>query len=312
MKILITGGLGHIGSYIIKNLVHELPVSKIIIVDSLATQRYSSLFNLPLTPKIEYIEKSVTELNPADITRTGDIDCVVHLAATTDASGNLDNSEALFKNNLESTTAIVDLCGSLEIPLIFPSSTSVYGSQSNLVDETCTDLIPQSPYAECKLQEENLIIEAVRNGLRGTILRFGTIHGVSEGMRFHTAVNRFCFQTASNIPLTVWKTAINQKRPYLSLVDANRAIGHVLQKSLFSGEIFNVLTKNHTVREIIDAIELATDKKCEINFVENAIMNQLSYEVSSKKFEATQFEFKGSLESDVTDTMRLLSGISNE
>ena len=312
MKILITGGLGHIGSYIIKNLVHEFPVSKIIIVDSLATQRYSSLFNLPLTPKIEYIEKKVTEINPADISRTGDIDCVVHLAATTDASGNLDNSEALFTNNLGSTTAIADLCGSLEIPLIFPSSTSVYGSQSNLVEETCMELIPQSPYAECKLQEENLIIEAVRNGLRGTILRFGTIHGVSEGMRFHTAVNRFCFQTASNIPLTVWKTAINQKRPYLSLVDANRAIGHVLQKSLFSGEIFNVLTKNHTVREIIDAIEIAAGKKCKINFVENAIMNQLSYEVSSKKFEATQFEFKGSLKSDVTDTMRLLSGISNE
>lgn len=312
MKILITGGLGHIGSYIIKNLVHELQVSKIIIVDSLATQRYSSLFNLPLTPKIEYIEKKVTEINPADISRTGDIDCVVHLAATTDASGNLENSEALFKNNLGSTTAIADLCGSLEIPLIFPSSTSVYGSQSNLVDETCTELIPQSPYAECKLQEENLIIEAVRNGLKGTILRFGTIHGVSEGMRFHTAVNRFCFQTASNIPLTVWKTAINQKRPYLSLVDANRAIGHVLQKSLFSGEIFNVLTKNHTVREIIDAIEIAAGKKCKINFVENAIMNQLSYEVSSKKFEATQFEFKGSLESDITNTMRLLSGISNE
>lgn len=312
MKILITGGLGHIGSYIIKNLVHELQVSKIIIVDSLATQRYSSLFNLPLTPKIEYIEKKVTEINPSDISRTGDIDCVVHLAATTDASGNLENSEALFKNNLGSTTAIADLCGSLEIPLIFPSSTSVYGSQSNLVDETCTELIPQSPYAECKLQEENLIIEAVRNGLKGTILRFGTIHGVSEGMRFHTAVNRFCFQTASNIPLTVWKTAINQKRPYLSLVDANRAIGHVLQKSLFSGEIFNVLTKNHTVREIIDAIEIAAGKKCKINFVENAIMNQLSYEVSSKKFEATQFEFKGSLESDITNTMRLLSGISNE
>ena len=312
MKILITGGLGHIGSYLIRNLGHELPVSRMIIVDSLVTQRYSSLFNLPLASKIEYIEKSVTELNPADITRIGDIDCVIHLAATTDASGNLDRSEALFKNNLGSTTAIADLCGSLEIPLIFPSSTSVYGSQSNLVDETCADLIPQSPYAECKLQEENLIIEAVGNGLRGTILRFGTIHGVSEGMRFHTAVNRFCFQTASNIPLTVWKTAINQKRPYLSLVDANRAIGHVLQKSLFSGEIFNVLTKNHTVREIIDAIELAMGKKCEINFVENAIMNQLSYEVSSKKFEATQFEFKGSLESDVTDTMRLLSGISNE
>jgi nucleoside-diphosphate-sugar epimerase len=312
MKILITGGLGHIGSYLTRNLLKELPISEITIVDSLQTQRFSSLFNMPLTPKIEFIEKKVADLNTTDIMRNRAVDCVVHLAATTDASGNLDNSEALFKNNLGSTTAMTDLCGSLEIPLIFPSSTSVYGSQSDLVDESCVELVPQSPYAECKLQEEALIGEAVRKGLKGTILRFGTIHGISEGMRFHTAVNRFCFQTANNVPLTVWKTALNQKRPYLSLVDANRAIGHVIQNSVYCGGIYNVLTNNHTVRDIIDAIELATGKKCEINFVDNAIMNQLSYEVSSKKFEATGFEFHGNLISDVSNTMSLLSGISNE
>ena len=41
--------------------------------------------------------------------------------------------------------------------LIFPSSTSVYGTQSKIVDEECTidDLKPQSPYAEVKLIEEN-------------------------------------------------------------------------------------------------------------------------------------------------------------
>ena len=44
------------------------------------------------------------------------------------------------------------------------------------------------------------------------ILRFGTIYGVSSGMRFHTAVNKFCYQAAFNKPLTVWKTALNQKK----------------------------------------------------------------------------------------------------
>lgn len=312
MIILITGGLGHIGSYLMRNLVNEIPISKIVVVDSLQTQRYSSLYRLPLAPKIKFIEKKVTEINAVEISRLGAIDCVVHLAAMTDASGNLRNSEALFNNNLGSTDAITDLCGSLEVPLIFPSSTSVYGSQSNLVDETCTELIPQSPYAECKLKEEDLIADAIRKGLKATILRLGTIHGISEGMRFHTAVNRFCIQSVNNIPITVWKTALNQKRPYLSLLDANGAIGHVIRKSLFEGEVFNVVTKNHTVREIIDAIDHATGKKSEIDFVENRIMNQLSYEVSSKKFESTGFNFSGNLESDVSDTVKLFAGISNE
>ena len=240
------------------------------------------------------------------------MNCVIHLAATTDASGNIGNSEALFNNNLGSTLAITELCQNLDVPIIFPSSTSVYGSQSSLVDEQCNDLFPQSPYAECKLQEELVIKNAVAKGLKGVILRFGTIHGVSEGMRFHTAVNRFCFQTASNLPLSVWKTALHQKRPYLSLFDANRAIAHVIQKSLFAGDIYNVLTSNHTVNEIIETIEFATRSKCAINFVDNVIMNQLSYEVSSHKFEETGFQFRGNLQKDVSDTMKILSGIHHE
>ena len=312
MKIIITGGLGHIGYFLLRNLHTILELETVLVVDSLRTQRFSSLFHLPNSPKVIFLERNVTELKPHDLSQYGDFDCVVHLSAITDAAGSIAMKDELYSNNLGTTANLIRICSALNIPLIFPSRTSVYGSQEELVDETCVKLLPQSPYAECKLQEEALIREAVRKGLHGTILRFGTIHGVSEGMRFHTAVNRFCFQTANNIPLTVWKTALNQKRPYLSLVDANRAIGHVIRNSIYSGAIYNVLTKNHTVREIIDAIELATGKNCKIDFVENAIMNQLSYEVSSKKFEATGFEFQGNLKIDVSDTMRLLSGISNE
>ena len=45
MKILITGGLGHIGSYIIENINKIRILKKIYIIDNLSTQRYCSLFN---------------------------------------------------------------------------------------------------------------------------------------------------------------------------------------------------------------------------------------------------------------------------
>ena len=130
-------------------------------------------------------------------------------------------------------------------------------------------------------------------------------------MRFHTAVNKFCFQTANGNPITVWKTALHQKRPYLSLLDANRAFAHIIKKEIYSGELFNVLTKNHTVKEIIEAIESATNEECKVDYVESKIMNQLSYEVSSKKIEATGLDFQGSLQNDVSATIKLLSGIRN-
>lgn len=312
MNLLITGGLGHIGSFLMRKINNSIKVSNITIVDSMQTQRYASLFHLPSEPKFTFIEKKVATLSTNDFIINGKVDCVIHLAATTDASGTAHQSEELFQNNLGSTKAIIKLCGELEIPLIFPSTTSVYGSQSKLVDETCTELLPQSPYAECKLEEEREVLEATKVGLNAVVLRFGTIHGVSPGMRFHTAVNKFCFQVASGASISVWRTALNQKRPYLGLTDASNAIAHVITNSLFNGEIYNVLTNNHTVAEIVSTIETSTSKKCAIELVDSEIMNQLSYEVSNDKFISTGFEFLGNLQADVRETMTLLDGIHSE
>ena len=61
-------------------------------------------------------------------------------------------------------------------------------------------------------------------GLRFITCRFGTIFGTSIGMRFHTAVNKFCWQAVIGQPITVWRTALHQYRPYLDLKDAVKAI----------------------------------------------------------------------------------------
>ena len=51
MKILITGGLGHIGSYLLENINKIKNINKIYVIDSLSTNRFSSLFNLPKSKK---------------------------------------------------------------------------------------------------------------------------------------------------------------------------------------------------------------------------------------------------------------------
>ena len=68
------------------------------------------------------------------------------------------------------------------------SSTSVYGKQTDLVDENCEEkyLKPQSPYADIKLIEEKMLKKNSKN-LKYNTFRFGTISGVSKGIRFHTA-----------------------------------------------------------------------------------------------------------------------------
>ena len=64
-------------------------------------------------------------------------------------------------------------------------------------------------------------------------------------MRFHTAVNKFCFNTVTRKDIPIWNNAIDQHRPYLSLNDAIKTIVFVINKNLFNQQIYNVLTNNY-------------------------------------------------------------------
>ena len=86
-------------------------------------------------------------------------------------------------------------------------------------------------------------------------LRLGTITGISKGMRFHTAVNKFCLNTILKIKVPVWGKALNLYRPYLSLSDAKKTIIFFINKRKFNNEVYNIVTKNHTVREILNFIK---------------------------------------------------------
>jgi UDP-glucose 4-epimerase len=303
MKIVVTGGLGHIGSALLRQMPTLLPGAEVVIIDNLSTQRYCSLFNLPVGLKHTFVEGSLQSMD-LDKHLTG-ADAVIHLGATTDAAGTAANPNLIFDNNLPATEVLAQSCIKHGVKLLFPSSTSVYGVQEGLVDEGCEDLKPQSPYAECKIQEENIIRQYGDKGLQYCLTRFGTIFGTSIGMRFHTAVNKFCWQAAMGQSITVWSTAMDQKRPYLSLDDGCRFIAFAISKSIFDNQMYNIVTENYTVRQVVDTIR-AYVPDLTVKLVDNMIMNQLSYEVSSDKIRQKGFSFHGDLNSAVYDTVSLL------
>jgi len=306
MKIIVTGAIGHIGSYIIRNLGIKFPNAKIILIDNLMTQRFSSLFNLPKEVHYSFIEGDVKQIDLNAIFDGANF--VIHLAAITDAAGSFDKAEELEENNYKSTLAVAEACIKSNSSLIAISSTSVYGTQNDVVDENCSEseLLPQSPYASTKLKEEKLIHElSSSKGLKSVHCRFGTIFGASPGMRFHTAVNKFCWQACMGLPITVWSTAYDQKRPYLDLLDASRAIEHIIKNNIFDGQIYNVLTQNSTVREVVEIINNFVPN-LSIEFVETRIMNQLSYEVLTEKFKSTNFSYTGNLSRGIKETISLL------
>lgn len=306
MKIIVTGAMGHIGSYLIRDLPTQFPNSKIVMIDNLMTKRFPSLFNLPPNGQYQFIEGDVTQMDLRPVFK--DAFVVIHLAAITDAAGSFENASELEANNYTATLKVAEACLETGARLISLSSTSVYGTQNELVSEDCSpdELKPQSPYATTKLKEEDLVIKLCKEkGLKGISCRFGTIYGASPGMRFHTAVNKFCWQAAMGQPITVWRTAYDQKRPYLDLLDAARAFSFIIKNDVFDGRIYNVLTQNATVGQIVDTInEFVPD--LQVSFVDNQIMNQLSYEVSCTRFTDQGFTFEGNLRKSVGQTIAML------
>jgi UDP-glucose 4-epimerase len=307
INLLITGPLGHIGS----RFIHEIEpglIDKILLVDNFATLRYPSLFNLPTTIKYKFYEGDILKFNLDDYLK--DVDVVLHLAAITDAASSFEMEEKVMEVNLEGTKKVAEACARTNTRFIFISTTSVYGTQSEVVDENCSkdELKPQSPYAKSKLLAENSLFEIAGRykSFKFVICRFGTIFGDSIGMRFHTAINKFVWQAVMNQPISVWKTALHQKRPYLSLNDAIKALHFIMEKEIYPNQIFNVLSLNATVNEIINAInKYIPDTR--IEFVDSAIMNQLSYHVSNKKFTDLGFNFDERLDS-ILNSIRMLKG----
>jgi len=306
MRIVVTGALGHIGSQLIRHLPSAFPEAEILMLDDLSTQRYCSLFDLPAGGQYRFVEADVLTADLSSLFASADV--VIHLAAITDATSSFENRDRVEEVNFAGTERVAHACLDAGCALIFPSTTSVYGTQADIVDENCpaADLKPQSPYAESKLKAEGLLQTlGETEGLRYVICRFGTIFGTSVGMRFHTAINKFCWQAVMGQPITVWRTALNQNRPYLELGDAVRAVKFIIEKGLFSGSLYNVVSVNTSVQEIIQIIELFIPD-LEIQYVDTRIMNQLSYHVSSQRFENLGFDFRGDLKTGIGETIRLL------
>ena len=302
MNILITGCLGHIGSFILPKLLKKK--YNIFGIDSNINNNLNTIFNLKKKKFTFFLEDLKKFEYKKKIKK---IDIIIHLASTTNAELSLFNKKDYEHNNLKCFKKILEISEFYKSKLIHISSTSVYGLSSDLVNEKLSEkyLKPQSPYADIKLKEEKLL---KNSNIKFVTLRFGTIVGASSGMRFHTAVNKFCLAARFDKPFPVWKSAYNQYRPYLSLRDAVKTfIFFINNKDLINNEIYNVVTNNFTVSEVLFKIKKIYNKKIKINYVNSKIMNQLSYKVDGNKIKKIGLILSKKIDIDIKNTKNFLS-----
>jgi len=306
MKILVTGGCGHIGSYFVENLHKIKKVKKAIVIDSLKSNRINSLFNISKKNKVDFYIKDLND--PNSLNEFKNVNIIFHFASMTNAEKSFGKKKEMYLNNLNCFNTVLNYCEKNNTKLIHISSTSVYGKQAEIVDENCEKkyLKPQSPYAKIKLIEENLLKK--RKKIKYNTFRFGTIAGVSKGIRFHTAVNSFCLSTALNEKIKVYKTALHQFRPYLSLDDSFKLFKFCIEKNFFKNDIYNVVSNNFTVNDILDKIK-KVKKKIKVQFISSPIMNQLSYHVDKTKLKKSGLFLNSNLNKEIVNTLSLLKNI---
>ena len=305
MRMIITGACGHIGSYVAENVHKIKKIKNTILIDNMESNRYCSIFNLKKKSNFKFHIKDLNDIK--SLNEFKKVDYLIHCASMTNAEKSFGNEKEMYKNNINCLKTTIKYCKKNSVKLIHLSSTSVYGKQAEIVDEDCEKkyLKPQSPYAKIKLIEENMLKKESKN-LRYVTFRLGTIAGVSKGIRFHTAVNKFCFNAALSQKIEIYKTALHQYRPYLSVRDAFKVFKFCIDKDFFKNDIFNAISGNFTVNQILSKIK-KRNKFIKIKLVNSEIMNQLSYHVDDKKIRNYGLKLNANIQKDIDSTLKLFS-----
>ena len=175
-NILITGGLGFIGSHISNMLVEN---NNITILDNLSTGNIYNLDN-PHHENLEIIKEDICEVNLNELTK--DIDYIFHLAAMASVPLSIDEPIKCNEINLNATVKLLNSAVKNNVKkVIFSSSAAVYGENTNMPLKETEPLMPNSPYAASKSSCELYLKSFYESyGLNYIVLRYFNVFGPKQ------------------------------------------------------------------------------------------------------------------------------------
>jgi UDP-glucose 4-epimerase len=286
MKILVTGGLGFIGSHTVVELQNE--GFEVIVIDNLSNSSMSVLDGIekitgkkPIFEQIDLRDKkSVQDF----FNKYQNIDGVIHFAASKAVGESVQNPLLYYENNINSLVYILqELQHIANAKFIFSSSCTVYGQAKKMpITENAAIQPAMSPYGNTKQIGEEIITEvcAVSN-LNAILLRYFNPIGAHESaeigeLPLGIPQNLVPFITQTGIGLRKELSVYGNNYPtpdgtcirdYIHVVDLAKAHVVALQRLINKNNIINLETYNlgtgtgSSVLEVINAFEKVSDKK---------------------------------------------------
>tara|TARA_Y100001970_G_scaffold142852_1_gene175622 strand:- start:3987 stop:6530 length:2544 start_codon:yes stop_codon:yes gene_type:complete len=297
-KIVITGGIGYIGTELCKIYSGESWNNKITVIDNrFISERVEQLRNW----NIDFIQADIRDKNNVE-TILKDADVVHHLAGVTDVARtkeefNLELDKEL-KDVSEKGTSVVLSCTSKNCKIIFPSTHVVFEGKTDLIEDIQEDFekLPILSYAISKDKNEEQIKKSGKNFI---ILRLGSVYGYStDTMRLNIMPNLFSKISSQNGTIRLFAGG-KQLKSLVPLIDVVRCFKFMEEKEDIKSQIFNVSKDKVTVEQVADICK-KINPKTKIIKTNDKVPNP-GYSLSNKKILNTGFKFLYSLEESIRE-----------
>ncbi len=297
-KIVITGGIGYIGTELCKIYSGESWNNQITVIDNrFISERVNQLrkWNMNFVhADIRKIDEVKKYLNEADV--------VHHLAGITEVPRtefelNAEKDKEL-NDVAERGTEVVLSETPKNCKIIFPSTHVVFEGKQDLIKDIDEkfEKLPVLPYAISKDNNEEQIKKSGKNYI---ILRLASVYGYStDTMRLNIMPNLFAKITSQNGTIRLFGGG-KQLKSLVPLIDTARCFKFMEEKNEIQKEIFNVSKDSITVEDVAKLCK-AMNSKLEIIKTNDKIPNQ-GYSLSNKKLLNSGFKFLYSLEESLKE-----------
>jgi UDP-glucose 4-epimerase len=206
-RALVTGAAGFIGSHLCEELAYG--GNQVTGLDDLSTGRLENLAGI--RGRMTFLHGTV--LDAAMVHKlVRDADVVYHLAAAVGTFTIRDRWLHSLHVNLDGTRNVVEAAAARAVPLLFTSSSEVYGTSQGSLAENAprtigSPLRPRWAYAEAKALDESFIAACAQEmGLKAVIARLFNVSGPRQSPDYGMVIPRFVRQALAGEPLTVFGT----------------------------------------------------------------------------------------------------------
>jgi len=296
MTVLVTGGLGFIGSRLAEALIRR--GCRVLVLDNLSSGRMENLNDLEGKEFLEIIVGSVTDRSVVE-EQVGKADLVFHLAAVVGASHVIENPVETIQTNLFGSGEVFAAAARFRRPVVFASTSELYGHSEEVpfLEDRPISLgapgVKRWSYATAKAAAEQIALaHATQDGLRVVIPRLFNTVGERQRARYGMVVPRFVDQVLRHEPITVYGDG-RQTRCFIDVVDVVAGLIALAECPMADGKVVNLgSTEETTILELAEMVrDLAqgtSAKSNEIRFVPYAEVYGQGFDDPQRRLPSTE------------------------